>query len=173
MNLILLPSTPEDIAAVKARCKSMVTKRALASAGASMIPMPGLDVATDAALLLQLIPEINRAFGLTPEQIEQLNPNKRVIVYKAIVAFGGVMIGRVITKELVAQALKVIGLRLTAKQATKLVPIAGQACSAVLGFGAMRYIGVQHIEDCVQVAQQVIREEKEAAKGYPKAERIF
>jgi hypothetical protein len=30
-----------------------------------------------------------------------------------------------------------------------------------------------HIEDCVRVVERVIREEKEAAKEYPKAERIF
>jgi hypothetical protein len=113
MSLTLLPSTPEDIAEVTKRCKTMVTKRALASAGASIVPVPGLDPATDIGLLLQLIPDINREFGLTPDQIEALNPRKKLMVYKAVVALGGAMIGRVVTKELVVHALKAVGVRIT------------------------------------------------------------
>ena len=57
------------------------------------------------ALLTQLIPAINREFGLTPDQIEELNPRMKVLVYKAIVAFGGAMVGRLITRDLILQAL--------------------------------------------------------------------
>lgn len=171
-DTLLLPSTAEDLEVVSQRCKTLLTRRALVSAGASMVPLPGLDIATDVGLLLQLIPEINREFGLTPEQIERLNPSRRVLVYKAVVAFGGAMIGRIVTHELVVGALKSVGVRITAKQATKYVPIAGQALSAALSFTAMRYVGVQHIDDCVQVAAQVIEEERVAARGYPRAERV-
>lgn len=168
----LLPSTLQDIDAVRLRCKTMVTKRALTSAGVSIVPVPGLDFATDVGLLLQLIPEINRQFGLTPEQIERLNPRRRVIVYKAVVGFGGMMIGRLITRDLAIRALKTVGVRITAKQAAKYVPFAGQALSAALGFAAIRYVGLQHIDDCVKVLKVVILEEKQAARGYPRAERI-
>ena len=171
-EIVLLPSTSADIEAVTKRCRTMVTKRALASAGASMIPIPGLDLAADVGLLLELIPQINREFGLTSGQIENLNPRKRIVVYQAVVAFGGAMIGRIITRDLVLQALKAVGVRITTKQATKYVPIAGQALSAALGFAAMRFVGLQHIDDCVRVARHVIDEEKLAAKTYPKAERV-
>ena len=42
-------------------------------------------------------------------------------------------------------------MRLTAKQATKYVPIAGQVVSAALGYAALRALGEQHIKDCVRV----------------------
>jgi hypothetical protein len=171
-EVLLLPSTPEDLEAVKKRCRAMLTKRALVSAGASIVPVPGLDIATDVGLLLKLIPEINREFGLTPGQIERLNPDRRVLVYKATIAFGGLLIGRAVTHELVMMTLGKAGIRVSVKQATKYVPIAGQALSAALSFTAMRYVGLQHINDCVRVAQDVLREEKSAARDYPRAERV-
>jgi hypothetical protein len=171
-EVLLLPSTQEDLEAVKVRCKAMLTRRAIVSAGASMVPLPGLDIATDVGLLLQLIPEISRQFGLAPEQIERLKPNRRVLAYKAVVAFGGALIGQVVTHELVMVALKSVGVRITVKQAAKYIPITGQALSAALSFSAMRYVGVQHINDCARVAAQVLAEERTASKQYPQAERV-
>jgi hypothetical protein len=52
----------------------MVTSRAGLSAGAAMVPIPGADIGADVTLLLEMIPAINRKFGLTPEQIDQLDP---------------------------------------------------------------------------------------------------
>ena len=45
------------------------------------------------------------------------------------------------------------GKRLTIKQAAKYVPLAGQAVAAVMGYTALRYLGEEHIKDCVRVAQ--------------------
>lgn len=42
--------------------------------------------------------------------------------------------------------------RLTATQAAKYVPLAGQAVSALVGYSAVRYLGELHLKDCVQVA---------------------
>ena len=172
-EVILLPSTPSDVAEAKWRCRRMVTKRALASAGASMVPIPGLDLAADVGLLLELIPQINKEFGLTPGQIDSLNPRRRIVVYQAVVALGGAMIGRIVTKDIVVHSLKAVGVRVTSKQAAKYVPIAGQALAAALGFAAMRYVGMQHIEDCVRVAERVLEAERQASGSYPKAERVF
>jgi uncharacterized protein (DUF697 family) len=138
----------------------MVTRRALASAGAVVVPLPGVDIAADVALLSELIPAINREFGLTPEQIESLNPKVKAHVYKAIVAFGGAMVGRVVTRELVLRALAVVGMRISAKTAAKLVPLAGQAISAGLSFTAMRLVGEAHIRDCRRVIEALL-----AARG--------
>jgi hypothetical protein len=136
----------------------MVTRRALASAGAVLVPLPGLDLAADVALLTELIPAINREFGLTPDQIEHLSPRAKALVYKAIVAFGGAMVGRVITRDLILQALTVVGMRVTTKTAAKLVPIAGQAAAAGLSYTAMRFVGRSHIRDCRRVIEAVLAE---------------
>jgi hypothetical protein len=150
-----LPRGPEELEAAAARCRRMVTRRALVSAGAVLVPLPGADIAADVALLTQLIPAINREFGLTPDQIEQLNPMMKVLVYKAIVAFGGAMVGRIVTRDLILQALVKVGMRVTTKTAARLVPVAGQAVSAGLSFTAMRIVGESHIRDCRRVIEAI------------------
>jgi hypothetical protein len=48
---------------------------------------------------------------------------------------------------------RAVAMRPTTKQAAKYVPIAGQAISAIMGYTAIRYLGEEHIKDCVRVAQ--------------------
>jgi hypothetical protein len=47
-----------------------------------------------------------------------------------------------------------VGKRLAVRQAAKLVPLAGHAVSALVGYTAIRYLGEEHIRDCVQVCRQ-------------------
>ena len=154
-ELLVMPRNADEIEAAKARSRRRLTRTAAVASAASIIPLPGIDIAVDAAALIRLIPEINREFGLTPEQIEQLSPNKQLVIYKAIMAVGGAMIGKLITRELVIEALKAVGVRLTVKQAAKYVPLAGQALSVVIGFAAMQYVGRQHIRECARVVELV------------------
>lgn len=148
----LAEGNPALLAAVM-RSRKMLNRRALVAAAASAVPVPGLDWAVDAALLSKLIPDINREFGLTPQQLDQLTPNKREQVQKATTLVGSVLVGKLITKELVIRMAQTVGVRMTAKQATKYVPLAGQALSAVMGYTALRYLGEEHLKDCVRVAQ--------------------
>ncbi len=136
-----------------ARSRSMLNKRALIAGFASAVPVPGLDWAVDAALLSRLLPKINAEFGLSAEQLDRLDPSHREKVQKAIAMTGTVLVGKFITKDLVLKAAKLIGVRLTAAQAAKFVPLAGQAVSAVVGYAAIRYLGEQHIKDCVRITQ--------------------
>lgn len=149
----LVPDTPRQIDDVAQRCRRLVTRRALIGAGVAMVPVPGIDWMTDVALLLKLIPEINRQFGLTPEQVERLSPDRRIVVYKAITAGGSLLIGRVVTREVLMTMLRLIGVRLTTQQAAKYVPVAGQAVSALLTFSALKYVCEQHIRQCMEVAR--------------------
>lgn len=140
---------------VAGRCRKMVSRRAWVAAGVAAVPIPGVDWLTDVAVLVELLPRINAAFGLSPGQIEQLAPERRVVVYKAISAAGGLLVGRVITRELVLQLLKLVGVRLSTQQAAKYVPLAGQAVSAALTYSALRYVCEQHIRQCMAVARQL------------------
>lgn len=140
-------------AAVK-RSRKLLNKRALVAAAASAMPVPGLDWAVDAAMLSKLIPEINQEFGLTPDQLDQLDPKKREQVQKAVTLVGSVLIGKFISKDLVIRAATKIGVRLTTKQLAKYVPFAGQIVSAAVGFAAIRYFGEEHMKDCIRVARQ-------------------
>jgi len=140
-------------AAVK-RSRKLLNKRAVVAAAASAVPVPGLDWMVDAALLSQLIPEINKEFGLTPQQLDQLEPKKRDQVQKAVTLVGSVLIGKFISRDLVIKAATKIGVRLTAKQAAKYVPLAGQVVAAAVGYAAIRYFGEEHMKDCIRVAKQ-------------------
>ncbi len=153
---VLVPDSPKEVESVVRQCRRLVTKRALVAAGVSVVPIPGVDWITDVAVLMKLIPEINRAFGLTPDQIERLAPDRRVVVYKAISAGGGLLVGRLVTRELIIKLLKLVGVRLTTQQAAKYVPLAGQAISAALTFSSLKYVCEQHIQQCVSVSRQLM-----------------
>ena len=135
------------------RARRLLHKRALVAAAAGVIPVPGLDWAMDAALLSRLLPRINAEFGLTPEQLDRLNPAKREQVQKAAAMVGSVLIGKFITRDLVLKLTKTMGMRMTTRQASKYVPLAGQALAATLGYATLRYLGEQHLRDCVRVVQ--------------------
>jgi uncharacterized protein (DUF697 family) len=153
---VVVPDTPAEVEAVVRQCRRLVNKRALMAAGVAVVPIPGVDWVTDVAVLLKLIPEINRAFGLTPEQIDRLAPDRRLVVYKAISAGSGMLVGRLVTRDLIVKLLKLVGVRLTTQQAAKYVPIAGQAVSAVLTFSSLKFVCEQHIQQCVAVSRQLM-----------------
>lgn len=134
-------------------CRRLLNRRALVAAAASAVPVPGLDWAVDAALLSKLVPEINRQFGLTPEQLDKLPHHKREQAQKAIGAIGSMLVGKFITRDLVLRFAGKVGMRMTAKQAARYVPLAGQVVSALVGYTAIRYLGDAHIRDCIAVVQ--------------------
>ena len=146
-----------DLQAVAARCRRKATKRALFAAGVAAVPIPGIDWLTDLGVLVRLLPQISAEFGLTAEQIERLAPDRRIVVYKAISAGGGLLVGRVVTQDLVLRLVRLAGVRLTAQQAAKYVPLAGQAVSAALTFTALKFVCEQHIQQCLAVARELQR----------------
>jgi len=149
------PPLPPEVEATVRRCRRMVSQRALLAAGVATVPVPGLDWVTDVGILVRLLPKINEAFGLSPDQVERLSPERRMVVYKAISTGGAMVIGKVITRDMVLRLLKIVGVRLTTQQAAKYLPLAGQAVSAALTYTALRYVCEQHIQQCAQVARQL------------------
>ncbi|MGZ5132393.1 MAG: hypothetical protein ACXWIG_17185 [Caldimonas sp.] len=152
----VVPGTERELDAVVVHCRRMVHRRSAVAAGVAVVPIPGIDWLTDVAVLMKLIPDINQAFGLTAGQVERLSPDRRVVVYKAISAGGSLLVGKLVTREVVMQALKLVGVRLSTQQAAKYVPIAGQAISAALTYSSLRYVCEQHIQQCVSVSKQVL-----------------
>lgn len=155
---VVVPGTESDIEAIARHCRRMVTRRALIGAGVAALPVPGLDWMTDVGILVKLIPQINAAFGLSPEQIERLAPERQVAVFKAVSAGGSVLIGKLVSRELILRLLKLVGVRLTVQQASKYVPLAGQAVSAALTFSALKLVCDQHIRQCMAVSRQLLLE---------------
>ncbi len=137
-----------------ARARKLINRRAIVAAAAGAVPLPGLDWAVDAALLSKLIPQINQEFGLGSQQIAQMPLHQRERVQTVIALVGGALLGKLITKSLIVSLMKTVGIRLTAAQAAKYVPLAGQAASAALNYSVLRWLGEQHIKDCLRVVHE-------------------
>jgi len=155
---VLVPSNDLELERVRERCRKLVRSKALRSAGMAAIPIPGVDLVSDLTMFANVIEEVNLAFGLTPAQIERLQPRLKIIAYQAIGSIGGMMVGKLVTRELVMQILKRSGAKLAAKSATKIVPIAGSVAAAAIGFVLFRQMGYQHVEACAKVAREVVQQ---------------
>lgn len=146
---------PEALEAIARRCRGMVRKRAGLAAVGGALPIPGLDLAIDAAVLIALLQEINHEFGLSEAQVESLAPSRQRTVLKAIAAVGSSTVGRAITKALITSIVKRAAARLATKSVVRYVPLVGQAIAGALAYTAVRYIGERHIEDCLAVHAQL------------------
>ena len=141
-----IPPDEQAILDCIARTKKFVTQRALVTAGASAIPIPGINVTVDVTMLISILNFINQEFGLTPQQIQHLSTDKQVQLFQLITVTGSAWAGKLIV-------LKKLSIQLTAAQAAKWLPIAGQAAAAGLSFAALKWIGNQHIQDCARIAR--------------------
>ena len=70
------------------------------------------------------------------------------------IAGAALLVGKFITQDLLLRSARLIGVRLTTVQVARFVPLVGQAASAAIGYGAIRFLGQQHIQDCVRVVRQ-------------------
>lgn len=150
-----IPVSIEDISDVRERCRRMVRRKAVMAAGVSALPIPGIDVVSDLSMFAKLVDEVNTSFGLTPEQIDRLQPSHKLIAYKAAVGIGGMLVGRIVSRELLLAVFKRMGMRSAAKSATKFVPIAGSIAAAGIGFAVFRHLGYKHVEACANVAREL------------------
>lgn len=154
---VYAPVSEADLTAIVKKCRGIVTRRALLSAGVAAVPLPGLDVLTDIGLLVRVINAINQEFGLTPEQMAQLEPEKKILAFEGIVGMSALLIGKVVTHRLIVQLLKRSGIKILSRQSAKIVPIAGQLVSAAIGYAAFRKIGNEHIDACARIAGTILR----------------
>lgn len=142
---------PEAIEAVARRCRAKVRKRAGLAALGGAVPVPGLDLAIDAAVLIALLQEIDSDFGLSEAQVEALAPSRRRSVLRALAAVGSSTVGRTLTRTLVGTVIKRVAGRLAARSLLRYVPLVGQVVAGTLAYAAVRYLGERHIDDCVAV----------------------
>jgi hypothetical protein len=152
----VVAATPRDIAQLRERCRRMVRRRAAISAGVSALPIPGVQVMSDVSLFALLVEDVNRAFGLSPAQVARLQPRFRLVAYEAAVGMGSMMVGKMVTQELVQQVFRRAGLKLFARPASRVAPLAGQIASAAIGFAVFRQMGYQHVDACVAIASELL-----------------
>jgi len=160
-----VPAGAPELLRIAERCRQRVRRRALMAAGASLVPLPGLDLLVDFGVLRRLLHEINAEFGLTPAQIAALAPRRRVTVYQAIERIGATAVGRIVTAQVVGLLARRLARRLVTKTLLRHVPLAGTAVAATLSFAAMKTLGDRHVADCLKVARSVRAGRQRTASG--------
>ena len=147
---------PIDLNVIRTQCRTLVSRRSLVSASAAVIPIPGVDMGTDVAILLQLLPVINQKFGLTPELINQLSPDTEKMVLLSGASMGMGLIGKALTPDRIIRLLLNMGAkRIATKSMTKFVPVIGSGISAGISYYLLRKVGNAHIEECYELARQL------------------
>lgn len=150
-----MPAPIEQLDAIRADCRRLVTKRALMAAGAAVVPVPGVDMVADVGLLASLLPDISRRFGLDAAQVARLEPHAAERVFVIASSMGNTVIGRMVTKRLVTALLRRVATRVAAASVAKYVPVVGSGIAAGISFGAMKLVGNAHIEDCYRIAREL------------------
>ncbi len=145
----------DDIEQVRAVCRQMIRRRALLSAAASFVPIPGAGLITDTAVLVSLIDDINEKFGLDKQAIKELEPAKKALAYQLMTRAGGMLAARFSTSRLLGLILQRAGLRLGVVEATRYAPIVGQAISAGFAYFILTHIARRHVEQCMQVTSEL------------------
>nr|WP_314442339.1 hypothetical protein [uncultured Sphingomonas sp.] len=151
--------TVAELNAAREECKSMVTKRSLASAAAAAVPVPAADVGVDLLILNELIPAINRRFGLAPDQVEGLDPQIKQRLAVIVTSLGSSFIGKAVTKEAITLVLKKVGIRVATKSVAKYISFIGTAVASTVSFGAMKWMGNSHVDDCYEAVRQLMAAE--------------
>ena len=152
---------PESGLLLRRECRALARRRALLAAASSLVPLPGVDLVTDIALLTRLIGRINEHFGLTEEQIGRLSSERQALVYRLLTHAGGTLARRLTTPVLVGRIVRLAGVRLTAMEATRLVPIAGQVVAAGIGYWTFNTIALRHIAHCERIVGELQRQATE------------
>ena len=143
---------PDPAASERARaCRQLVRRQALKAAGVSALPVLGVDMVFNTRLLMSTVDRINRAYGLSPEQIAELPAAQRTKVDELALKVGSYLIGRVATQAGVIAALRAVGLRVGAQQASKAAPVVGLAVSGALSGWLFMRLCNRHIVHCEQV----------------------
>ena len=140
---------------LRQECRAMARRRALLGAVTSLIPVPGIDLATDLALMTKVIERINQHFGLSEAQIGQYSSQRQVLIYRLLANAGGTLAARLTTPLLVGRIVRLVGIRLTAMDTARLVPVAGQLVAAGIGYWSVNTVGMRHIAHCERIVAEL------------------
>lgn len=153
-----LPETIDpdlNLEKIKKECEALVKKRAKLSAGVAIVPVPFFDVAVDAGMLTQLLPQISERFGLISERNTAIDLESKDVHWNEVkdraIDFAGLMATRGVVKKTVQN----FGGRIVAKQVTKFIPLGGQMVAATMGYMIFKKIATDHINECYRLAKKI------------------
>ena len=144
----------QALQAARAKARAEVNRRAVLSAGATLLPFPGIDIAVDVSALVGMFNAVNRVFLLSPDQIALLSSEERIAVFQAIGSVRAVFAGQYVTNAAVLMLVKQFGAKWAAGKTARWIPIVGQGAAAALSFAAFKWLGEEHIRECAAVRQR-------------------
>jgi hypothetical protein len=163
MDIVLFPGTASSeqqasrgagpsVEEIRQSCLMMVRRRAWMAAAASFVPMPGVGMITDVAMLMSLIAETNARFGLSEKAIQQLPPARKALAYQLMTRVGGMLAARLSTSRLLGTALQRTGLRFGVAEAARFAPVVGQVTAGLIAYFTLTGIARRHINQCAEIA---------------------
>lgn len=76
------------------------------SGGTAIIPVFGVNSASDVGLLIELLPKITRRFGLSPKQLDNLDSSTKMFIANLIIKLDTQLFGAILTKQLIMHIFK-------------------------------------------------------------------
>lgn len=153
----MLITNIDELNEVRKKCKSLVQKRAAICSVADFVPIPGTGIVADIGMLRTLIPEINKRFGLSDQQIENLDVQDKLLFYGIAKEIGSALIGKIITKPVILSVLKQMSARVALQNGVKWLPGFGPIAASILNFLLMLSVGNSHIDDCYKIVAKLLQ----------------
>lgn len=143
----------EDLKKKLVEAEMLLISYAGVSAGSAVIPIPGVGVAADIAVLMTLFSQIKKIFGLTEAKIDK---------YKDLLPKIAPLADNVIkyaTEKGIALLLKQFAGGEIIKEIAKYIPLVGSVIAASAGFAITYQAGKSYMNDCYKVAEEILKSE--------------
>jgi small GTP-binding protein len=125
----------------------VVSWSAVASAANGLNPIPGIDVSVDVGILVNMVNQIFRIFGMSPEQIQFMEEKFPSPHWEGIKQGIAKLAARYLTSEALILVLKRMSGRVAVKQLSRFLPFVGQLIAAGIGYKMTTALGEQVVND--------------------------
>ncbi|KAI7806489.1 interferon-inducible GTPase 5-like isoform X1 [Triplophysa rosa] len=134
--------------------KGMIWAASLASAGIAVVPVPGLSVACDAAIVLSFFLRCYYAFGLDDCSLTRLSEKVNIPLTEYV---GKSKIASAIREKTLSriQVSTTLAWLASAEYVMSLVPIVGSVAAAGLSFGTTMYILKEGLNELAEMAREI------------------
>jgi hypothetical protein len=134
--------------------ESYISKKSWVAAANGINPVPGLDIAVDVGIIVNMFSNIREGYGLTDEKLEALSKNGTATV----VGLANKTVQYAMTDGVMV-LLKRYGTVYATKEVAKYIPLAGQALAATAAYFITSYAGKGYLDDCHQLATEILKEQ--------------
>ncbi|XP_051960592.1 interferon-inducible GTPase 5-like isoform X1 [Xyrauchen texanus] len=151
-------NTTETIERKKKALEKNISRVALLSAGAAAVPVPGLSVAVDIALLVNEIQKYKTAFGLDDESLERISERsgKSIELLKSemkSVACAGITINSII---LLLKQSSVLVAESIVEHVVSFIPMIGSAVAAGMSYATVSYMLKEILNEIAEDGKNVL-----------------